>query len=70
MGMTGGGACDGDTDNYPGSNSPDVFHPRTDNLPVTKTHRCKPITYRPYNICCKNVRSVEDEKLVDMYKNI
>ena len=28
--MTGGGVCDEDTENYPGSNSPDVFHPRTD----------------------------------------
>ena len=28
--MTGIGVYNGDTDNYPGSNSPDVFHPRTD----------------------------------------
>ena len=70
MGMTDGGVYDGDTDNYPVSNSPDVFPYKDGYLPVTKTYRCKPITYRPYNTCCKNVRSVEDEKLVDMYKNI
>ena len=59
MGMRGGGARDGDTDNYPGSNSPDVFPSKDGYLPATKTYRCKPITYRPYNIGCKKVRAVE-----------
>ena len=59
MGMTGGGACDGDTDNSPGGNFPDIFPSKDGYLPVTKAYRCKPITYRPYNTCCKNVRPVE-----------
>ena len=48
----------GDTDDCLGS-IPLMFFPYQDGcLPVTKTYRCQPITYIPYNIGCKNVRSV------------